>query len=102
MYPLVSKLLESEVSTLGGYNLGGTNASGQVPEMSGNFGLIDRDTPEDAYTYTSLEDGSEWDLVFSDEFNTDGRTFYSGDDPYWEAVDLHYWYALSSFVASTG
>ena len=30
-------------------------------------------------------------LVFSDEFNTDGRTFYPGDDPFWEAVDLHYW-----------
>lgn len=30
-------------------------------------------------------------LVFSDEFNVDGRTFYPGDDPYWEAVDLHYW-----------
>lgn len=31
------------------------------------------------------------ELVFSDEFNTDGRTFYPGDDPFWEAVDLHYW-----------
>lgn len=50
------------------------------------------------------------ELVFSDEFNTDGRTFYPGgsfpsihssapnfiellfiDDPYWEAVDLYYW-----------
>ena len=30
-------------------------------------------------------------LIFSDEFNTDGRTFYPGDDPYWEAADLHYW-----------
>ncbi len=30
-------------------------------------------------------------LVFSDEFNTDGRTFYPGDDPYWEAENLHYW-----------
>jgi beta-glucanase (GH16 family) len=30
-------------------------------------------------------------LVFSDEFNLDDRTFYPGDDPYWEAVDLHYW-----------
>lgn len=30
-------------------------------------------------------------LVFSDEFNVDGRSFYPGDDPYWEAVDLHYW-----------
>ncbi|KAF8603602.1 beta-glucan synthesis-associated [Ceratobasidium sp. AG-I] len=91
VYPLVSKLLESERSTLGAYNLGGTNASGQVPEMPGNFALIDRDTPKEAYTHTSIDDGSEWDLVFSDEFNTDGRSFYPGDDPYWEAVDLHYW-----------
>ena len=30
-------------------------------------------------------------LVFSDEFNTDGRTFYPGEDPYWESEDLHYW-----------
>ena len=29
--------------------------------------------------------------MFSDEFNVDGRTFYPGDDPHWEAVDLHYW-----------
>ena len=42
-------------------------------------------------TKTSLHDGSELKLVFSDEFNNDGRTFYPGDDPYWEAVDLHYW-----------
>ena len=21
----------------------------------------------------------------------DGRSFYPGDDPFWEAVDLHYW-----------
>lgn len=31
------------------------------------------------------------ELVFSDEFNLDGRSFYPGDDPYWEAADLHYW-----------
>lgn len=31
------------------------------------------------------------ELVFSDEFNVDGRSFYPGDDPYWEAADLHYW-----------
>ena len=30
------------------------------------------------------------ELVFSDEFNVEGRTFYPGDDPYWEAVDLWY------------
>ena len=30
---------------------------------------------------------------FSDEFNTDGRTFYSDDDPYFQAVDL--WYGVT-------
>ncbi|CAE7232687.1 unnamed protein product [Rhizoctonia solani] len=90
VYPIADSFLR-QTETLGAYNLGGINASGQVPEIVGGFGLIDKDTPESAYTHTSLEDGSEWDLVFSDEFNTEGRTFYPGDDPYWEAVDLHYW-----------
>ncbi|KEP51650.1 glycoside hydrolase family 16 protein [Rhizoctonia solani 123E] len=90
-YPLVVHFTDRPMSNLGGYNLGGINASGQVPEIPGNYGLIDRDTPLEAYTHTSFEDGSEWDLVFSDEFNTDGRSFYPGDDPYWEAVDIHYW-----------
>lgn len=31
------------------------------------------------------------ELVFSDEFDVPGRTFWPGDDPYWEAADLHYW-----------
>lgn len=35
-------------------------------------------------------DGSTQKLVFSDEFNTDGRTFYDGDDPYFQAVDIWY------------
>ncbi|KAK0501521.1 glycoside hydrolase family 16 protein [Armillaria luteobubalina] len=87
-YPVLTYVQE-QTSSLSSSNLG-VNASGQVPEM-GNFGLIDLDTPEDAYTFTSWRDGSEWQLVFSDEFETDGRTFYPGDDPYWEAVDLHYW-----------
>lgn len=29
-------------------------------------------------------------LVFSDEFETEGRTFWPGDDPFWTAVDLWY------------
>ncbi|KAF9006595.1 glycoside hydrolase family 16 protein [Cyathus striatus] len=66
------------------------NSTGQVPSM-GNFGLIDFDTPSVAYTVKSKRDGTEMVLVFSDEFNVDGRTFYPGDDPYWEAEDLHYW-----------
>ncbi|KIY71399.1 glycoside hydrolase family 16 protein [Cylindrobasidium torrendii FP15055 ss-10] len=73
------------------FNVLGVNASGQVPQMSGGFSLIDPDTPKDVYTKTSRRDKEAWQLVFSDEFNTDGRSFYPGEDPYWEAEDLHYW-----------
>jgi len=66
------------LSNLGGFNLGGINASGQVPEMNGNWGLIDRDTPEWAYKRKSTRDDSELQLVFSDEFNVEGRSFYPG------------------------
>ena len=56
--------------------------------------MIDPDTPEDAFelgsTYSKSE-GKKFKLVFSDEFNTDGRSFYPGEDPFWEAADLHYW-----------
>ena len=52
-------------------------------------GLIDPDTPESAMSRTSY-DGTKQVLVFSDEFNTDGRTFYDGDDPYFQAVDIWY------------
>ena len=89
-YPILEIYLTKSSGTLGAYNLGGINATGQIPNI-GPFQLIDLDTPASAYTHTSLQSGNTWDLIFSDEFNNDGRTFYDGDDPYWEAVDLHYW-----------
>ncbi|KAJ6630282.1 glycoside hydrolase family 16 protein [Mycena sp. CBHHK59/15] len=73
-----------------GFNLGGINGTGQVPQLTKFPLMIDNDTPSSAYTYTGT-DGKKYNLVFSDEFNVDGRSFYPGDDPYWEAVDLHYW-----------
>ncbi|KAF8206858.1 beta-glucan synthesis-associated protein-domain-containing protein, partial [Mycena galopus ATCC 62051] len=67
------------------------NATGQMANI-GNWGLIDLDTPKDAHTIPSYHDPTQTlQLVFSDEFETEGRAFYPGDDPYWEAVDLHYW-----------
>ena len=79
--------MKNNLSDQGGFGLGGTNATGQVAKMPGNFALIDLDTPQDAYTKASyMNPNDQWDLVFSDEFNLDGRTFYPGDDPYWEAV----------------
>ncbi|KAF3402298.1 Beta-glucan synthesis-associated protein [Talaromyces pinophilus] len=55
-------------------------------------GLIDPTTPKSAMTKTAA-DGTEWQLVFSDEFNTPGRTFYEGDDPFFQGVDL--WYGVT-------
>ncbi|PCH33737.1 glycoside hydrolase family 16 protein [Wolfiporia cocos MD-104 SS10] len=90
-YPLISYFLKHELSRSGGFNLGGVNASGQIPSMNGNYGLIDRDTPASAHNKADVMNGKSWQLVFSDEFNVDGRTFWPGDDPYWEALNLHYW-----------
>ncbi|KAF8630900.1 hypothetical protein AX17_005258 [Amanita inopinata Kibby_2008] len=77
-------------SRITGFNLGGINSTGQIPDFPGLPRLIDKDTPRSAYTRTGT-DGKKYNLAFSDEFNVPGRTFYPGDDPFWEAVDLHYW-----------
>lgn len=77
-----------------GYNVGGINASGQIPDLPNLPSLVDPDTPKSALTRVG-SDGKLYNLVFSDEFNTDGRSFYPGDDPFWEAVDLHYWCVFS-------
>jgi beta-glucan synthesis-associated protein KRE6 len=87
-YPLITFFSKHDLSTFGGFNVGGTNATGQVPSMAGNWGLIDLETPQSVYSKKSLDGSKDMTLVFSDEFNTDGRSFYPGDDPYWEAVDV--------------
>lgn len=38
---------------------------------------IDVDTPQSAHTRKGF-DGFDYEIVFSDEFNTPGRTFYPG------------------------
>ena len=64
--------------------------------MPGNRSLIDINTPKEAYSKASyMQPNDMWDLVFSDEFEVDGRSFYPGDDPYWEAPSLHYWGTVS-------
>ena len=97
-----------------GWNIGGINSSGQVPKIN-IPPLVDPDTPQESRTRVGF-DGDTYNLVFSDEvsrfsvsqkinhiadlrvpvtqFNLDGRTFWPGDDPYWEAVDVS---SLSSF-----
>jgi hypothetical protein len=62
-------------------------------------GLIDPDTPDSVKTRKS-HDGTKQVLVFSDEFNTDGRTFYDGDDPYFQGVDI--WYGATQDLEVCG
>ena len=85
-YPIVLHVTKKTVNTVG-FNLGGINGSGQIPDLPGLPTLIDKNTPQDAKSRVG-SDGETYNLVFSDEFETDGRSFYPGDDPYWEAVDF--------------
>lgn len=47
--------------------------------------LIDPDTPNDVFNKSG-----NWTLVFSDEFEVEGRTFNEGDDQFFTAVDIYY------------
>lgn len=91
-YPVIAWLSRPKASTKGGFNLGGINATGQVADLHIGRALVDPDTPDNVRTRTTLDGtGRKMNLVFSDEFNRDGRSFYPGDDPFWTAMDLHYW-----------
>jgi beta-glucanase (GH16 family) len=71
-------------------------------------GLIDPDTPKSAMSRTGAK-GQKQNLVFSDEFNVDGRTFYDGDDAFFQAVDIWYgatqdleWYDPDAVTTADG
>lgn len=64
-------------------------------------GWVDPDSPDDALKTRSFFDGAKYDLVYSDEFEVEGRSFGDGDDPRWTAVEkndytnmaLHFYHA---------
>ncbi|KAL6308456.1 glycoside hydrolase family 16 protein [Sparassis latifolia] len=88
-YPIIT-YYKNPTPVTPGFNLGGINSSGQIPDLPNMPKLIDKDTNEEFYTRTG-SDGTTYNLMFSDEFETAGRTFWPGDDPYWEAVNFNYW-----------
>ena len=49
---------------------------------------VDPDTPTESRTTESLylKDARKYQLVFSDEFQQDGRSFKDGNDPRWTAI----------------
>ncbi|KAJ7087387.1 beta-glucan synthesis-associated [Mycena crocata] len=106
-YPVVSFFNNEPFNALVDGNIR-VNSTGQAPVLPNTPALVDPDTPQDALTRKGY-DGESYTLVFSDEFEADGRTFYPGDDPYWEAVDLWYgntadleWYDPSQVVTREG
>jgi len=64
-------------------------------------GWVDPDTPQQFQTATAFTQGDdrEYELVFSDEFEKEGRKFGDGEDPKWTAINkndytndaLHYY-----------
>lgn len=48
---------------------------------------IDKDTPHEHHHLKSLVDKSELVLVFSDEFEAEGRSFADGHDPKWTSIN---------------
>lgn len=107
LYPVQTFVMNSHRASLIGGNTR-VNGTGQVPELFSMPTMIDRDTPDSAMTRVGF-DGEAYELVFSDEFETEGRTFYPGDDPFWEAVDLWYgvtgdleWYDPDQVITKNG
>ncbi|KAJ7094453.1 beta-glucan synthesis-associated [Mycena belliarum] len=108
-YPVISYVRDRPSNALRNGNVR-VNNTGQasVPVLPNTPALVDLATPKAAHTRKGF-DGESYTLVFSDEFELDGRTFFPGDDPYWEAVDLWYgstqdleWYDPSQVVTRDG
>ena len=102
-YPVIEFARLAHSSTKGGYNVGGTNGTGQIPAApvgDVRFDLIDPDTPDELRSKMSIDGNTKMNLVFSDEFNKPGRSFWPGDDPFWTAVELWPW-ATADYVGSS-
>lgn len=88
LYPIIT-FINSNTRNLAIDNNIQVNSTGQVADLPNLPILIDKATPDNVKTRQGW-DGKDYELVFSDEFNVEGRSFYPGDDPFWEAVDLWY------------
>eukprot|EP01031_Cornospumella_fuschlensis_P035084 gene35084-42493_t len=63
---------------------------------------IDPDTPDEYKSTVTLDKKETFKLVFSDEFNIDGRQFHDGHDPKWTAINKNDYtnYALQYYNSS--
>ncbi|KAH7097755.1 concanavalin A-like lectin/glucanase [Auriculariales sp. MPI-PUGE-AT-0066] len=89
VYPVTDFILSGGLRKLISNNVY-VNGTGQAAVLATLPKLVDPETPDSAKAWTGYF-GHEYELVFSDEFNQEGRTFFPGDDPFWEGMDI--WYA---------
>lgn len=87
-YPLGDWIARGGIRSLMSSNIF-VNGTGQAAVLATIPKLVDPETPQAALTRKGF-DGYDYELVFSDEFNVDNRTFLPGDDPFWEAADIWY------------
>ena len=71
------------------HELGATALAATMGPQRCRAGWVDPDTPIEFLTASANyhKDKREYDLVFSDEFEQDGRSFEDGSDPRWTAID---------------
>ncbi|KAF8487612.1 beta-glucan synthesis-associated, partial [Gautieria morchelliformis] len=107
VYPIVTFFHSNARNLAIGSNMQ-VNATGQVADLLHFPVMLNKDTPDVVKTHTGW-DAKEYELVFSDESNTEGRSFYPGDDPFWEAVNLWYhvtqdmeWYDPGQVTTTNG
>ncbi|KAH7097756.1 concanavalin A-like lectin/glucanase [Auriculariales sp. MPI-PUGE-AT-0066] len=89
VYPVTDFILSGGLRELMANNVF-VNGTGQAAVLATLPKLVDPETPDSAKAWTGYF-GHQYELVFSDEFNQEGRTFFPGDDPFWEGMDI--WYA---------
>ncbi|RLN71052.1 hypothetical protein BBJ28_00006948 [Nothophytophthora sp. Chile5] len=77
---VVAGLVAMAVSSLG------VQASTTYSTKSGILPWVDPSTPSSRQTYTTSR-GATWDLVMSDEFTTEGRSFEAGEDHLWTSLE---------------
>ena len=59
----------------------------RVDENGNFFGWVDPATEEEYQHVTAFSTGERLELVMSDEFEKEGRSFKDGADPMWTAID---------------
>ncbi|KZV76984.1 glycoside hydrolase family 16 protein [Peniophora sp. CONT] len=93
LFPALTFFSRVPLSALGlGSPAAAAQASSQVRGTAFGRAKVDIATPLDVHSRASFHDPTQQlQLVWSDEFEVEGRSFYPGDDPFWEAVDLNYW-----------